>query len=314
MSFLFGGNQEQKVELGRFSARYRSQHLRLLMAYLGIQFTEREFEPGSWRSFKADLKTKVPATLPYIIDNAGTAKAEYVFDTDAIAQHLCQKKGRQDLLAKNTNDAILMKAARGCINDILEYLISNVLLNPNFQQETPKLLTDKIHPRLRQVSTFLGSKVFLMGDLSVLDFHLYEILCLVEAIHAKTKTFYRPQIALGSSIAQPAPVSSMQASQPVGAPPVGSTYGQPAAPAYGSTLGPAPVGSTYGTPAPTASTFGAPTSAPVVAQDPVVAGLDLYPNLKEYIRRFETIPQVQAFQAKNKAQSWNLAGSPGMQI
>lgn len=308
MAFLFGSsNQEQKVELGRLASRTRSQHLRLLAAYLGIQLVEREFDFGSWRSYKAEVKSKVPATLPYIIDNAGTAKAEQIFETDAIATYLCQKKNRQDLLAKSTQDAILMKAARGSINDVLELIISNVLVNPNAVQDTPKFLIDKIHPKLRQISSFLGSKVFLMGDLSVLDFHLYEILCLVDAVHNKIKTTYRPGLALGASVVGPAPAGGMQSSQ---APPTGSTYGQPAQPAYGSAMGQSVTQPAYG------STLGqpAPVSALPPPPDPVIAGLDLYPNLREYIARFETIPQIQAFHAKNKAIQWALPGAPGLQI
>lgn len=320
MAFIFGGKEAAKLEFAYWESRGRGEHIRLLLEYLGIAYNERNFDPSGWRSVKQSQPSKLPASLPYIIDNIGQGQQEQIFDTDAIANYLCQKKKRFDLLGKNTNEVILLKSARGAINDLFEIVFQGLVMNPSYKDELTKTLLDKIHPKLRQISNFLGTKLFLIGDLTYVDFHLYETLREVDAVFEAYKKLPKPQqLNLGGPGAPqqqaalpppPPPPPALAQSQPIGQPAVGLS--QP----LGSQ--PAP-----GTQAPGAFTFGAPAVAQPVAQlqpspDPLTAGLDLYPNLKEFLARFDQIPQIAALRARHAAEKrtqkpfW--VGTAGLQI
>ena len=89
-----------QVTLGYWKIRGLGQHLRLLLAYTGLEFKDVQYEtPEKWfGEDKPNLAFDFP-NLPYLID--GEFK---LTESSAIAKYIINKSGKTDLLGKNTQD------------------------------------------------------------------------------------------------------------------------------------------------------------------------------------------------------------------
>jgi len=263
--------QSTPLILGYENYRGQGEPIRLLIEYLGLPWTQKVFsDANSSRGDRAGLKTPFQ-NLPYLIDG------DYaVTEQDAIITYLAQKKNRLDLLGRDNDEVIALKTINEVVDDLHIVILrhfADASTNPN-PAEQRHVINHKVAPRIKQISAYLADKAFILGDnLSYGDFKVYELLKLVEVLEAVVPKAVPQPVAPVPTLGGPAPYP--------GAPPF-----QPGPPG-----GPAPVGAPFGAPQPTQP--GAIQQAPPA---PPKHMFEEFPNIGDYCRRFEAIPQVRGYQ------------------
>jgi glutathione S-transferase len=101
---------ERKIELGYWQIKLKGHHIRWLLHYLKSELGgHTEWfpkTPEEWKSKKEELSHLNPlATLPYI-RSADTV----VTRPQAILMAICMKANRNDLLGRNMDEAIEVRA------------------------------------------------------------------------------------------------------------------------------------------------------------------------------------------------------------
>jgi len=264
---FFSSTPATAIIFGYYNTQGRGEHLRLLLEYLGVTYTNKKIANiDQWKSEKSDLKSPFP-NVPYLTDGEVT-----IVESEAIALYLCYKKNRLEMLGRNNDEVVMLRAARGVINDIWDVAHREILFNPNVAFEGKKILDERLHPKLKQLSNYLGSNQFLLGDVvSYVDFHFFVTLCLIQEIE---------------KVLPKAPVAGAPA-QPGQAPQIGGvTQSQMGAPAMGSP---------YGNQLPMAQSSTNPTGQPTTLVPPQPPLEEAYYNLGQYIQRFNSIPQIAAY-------------------
>ena len=123
--------------------RGRAQVPRLLLAYTGMKFTNKQYtSPEQW--FGGDKQTlglNFP-NIPYLID--GKLK---ITETEAICRYIVKRSGNLQLLGKNLADEAMVDTMTGVIGDITTSILE-ICFNPKFNEEKAKVFSDKVKPKL----------------------------------------------------------------------------------------------------------------------------------------------------------------------
>ncbi|NP_990421.1 glutathione S-transferase 2 [Gallus gallus] len=162
------------VTLGYWDIRGLAHAIRLLLEYTETPYQERrykagpapDFDPSDWTNEKEKLGLDFP-NLPYLID--GDVK---LTQSNAILRYIARKhnmcgeteveKQRVDVLENHLMD-LRMAFARLCYS-------------PDFEKLKPAYL-EQLPGKLRQLSRFLGSRSWFVGDkLTFVDFLAYDVL------------------------------------------------------------------------------------------------------------------------------------------
>nr|VZI25974.1 unnamed protein product [Spirometra erinaceieuropaei] len=158
------------IQLGYWSIRGLAQPIRLLLEYVGEDYQEKRFEKTDiekWKEMKYTLGIGFP-NLPYIID--GDVKLS---QSSVILRYLGEKHGLGGKGAKEQAEIAMAEAA---IKD-LRIAFSRIAYSPNYEEERPGFMP-KFEKGIEDISTYLGSKKWLIGDnITYADFVLYENLC-----------------------------------------------------------------------------------------------------------------------------------------
>lgn len=173
-----------RVILGYWKMRGLGQHLRLLLAYTGLEFEEVQYESKEkWvNGDKVALGLEF-ANLPYLID--GDFK---LTESSAIAKYIIKRAGRTELLGRNPVDAAKVNNIIGTLSDALSDIRT---LFWTKDHEVLKLgHLEKARAKLDALKQFVGEKDFALGYLTLADFHLAEDLYYFETFFAGEKDNY----------------------------------------------------------------------------------------------------------------------------
>ncbi|KAL4478045.1 hypothetical protein ABPG72_013484 [Tetrahymena utriculariae] len=175
--------------LGYWGFRGLAQPIRLLLAYLGIQYTNKAYyTPEEWfGNDKNELGLDFP-NIPYLID--GEIK---LTESSAIPIYLIRKHKRNDLLGFSDDGSYSEKEVRvaqlvGVIKDLFKEL-TGLCFNPDFKNIKDKLYTDKIEIMVKRLVAYLGDKEFLLGTLTFADFIFYEALSYIRHIYPQANIY-----------------------------------------------------------------------------------------------------------------------------
>lgn len=156
-----------KPSVGYWDIRGLAQPIRLLLAYLNIDFEDVCFQDAdSWFSKKFEMGLDFP-NIPYYIDDE--VKLTQTF---AILRHLARKHNMDGKTEKELIDISLMEEmARD-----LAMGFARVAYNENCETLKPDYIKTAT-VQLKQVAEFLKNRKYAAGDrLTYVDFWVYEVL------------------------------------------------------------------------------------------------------------------------------------------
>ncbi|KAL4432936.1 hypothetical protein ABPG74_014450 [Tetrahymena malaccensis] len=174
--------------LGYWGIRGLAQPIRFLLAYLGVQYTNKAYtNPEEWfGKDKNELGLDFP-NIPYLLD--GDVK---VTESSAIPIYLIRKHKKNELLGSSADGSYSEKEVRvaqviGYIRDLFKEL-TGLCFNPDFKNLKDKLYTDKVELFVKRLVAYLGDKEYLIGTLTYADFIFYEALSYIRHIYPQAIT------------------------------------------------------------------------------------------------------------------------------
>ncbi|KAA0200671.1 Tyr p 8 allergen [Fasciolopsis buskii] len=152
-----------------FPTLKRAQPIRLLLEYLGENYTENKYGPrdvAKWQEEKSNIDLDFP-NLPYYMDGDF-----HLTQSIAIIRYIADKHNQ---LGKDPRERASISMLEGVILD-LRSAISTMAYSPQLEEEKRKLV-EKLPDSLKKFEQFLGDKQFLLGNKPIyIDFMLYEAL------------------------------------------------------------------------------------------------------------------------------------------
>ncbi|KAL4478046.1 hypothetical protein ABPG72_013485 [Tetrahymena utriculariae] len=174
--------------LGYWSFRGLAQPIRFLLAYLGVQYTDKHYTKGEdwFENDKKNLGMDFP-NIPYFIDNDIK-----ISESSAIPFYIIKKYNKSELLGQNADGSynereIKVQQVIGVIKDINKELMG-LCFNPDFANAKDKVYNEKLSVGLKKLTDFLGNKEFLLGSLTYADFLFYETLSYYKHIFPQSIT------------------------------------------------------------------------------------------------------------------------------
>jgi len=175
-----------KPVLGYWNIRGYVHHIRLLLAYLGVDYEDRVYDQGNAGEFNRETwfeKEKFHMgldfpNLPYWVD--GDVK---MTESKAILRHLARVND-PTLMGKN-NDEIRELETLECVAwDLCELLVRCVY---DYTEARIQNYDEMLPQKLEQMSKYLGDKKWFTGDIiKYADFTIYEMLT--------QQKFYKPDV------------------------------------------------------------------------------------------------------------------------
>lgn len=162
---------QSNIVLGYWNIRGRAQPIRLLLEYLEVKYTEKRYkDPIEWfEKDKHALNLDFP-NLPYLIEDT-----KKITETFTIMRYLCIKHNRRDLLGRTDDHDIKLSTLQGVLSDLINDTYS-LCCDDSFYQTKDEFFLSKLRPKLSGFSKMLGLNDFLIGQLSYLDFVLFEMI------------------------------------------------------------------------------------------------------------------------------------------
>jgi glutathione S-transferase len=168
--------ENNKLIIGYWAIRGIAQVPRLLLAYTGLPFTQKNYtDREEWTNKdKQSLGLPFP-NLPYLID--GNVK---LTESEAISWYIIERSSKRELEGKSLPDRGLIGNINGVLGDIQSETFK--LVSGKSAEEKEKTFTDKIKAKYDNVYKFLGDKDWLLGYLTFSDFKLSESINYLEAV------------------------------------------------------------------------------------------------------------------------------------
>ena len=166
------------MEFGYWTFQGRAEFIRWIIAYLALDVKEvnpKDFEEWFQVTKKELGKFNPFINLPYFRDgNFVTA------ETDAVANAICLKAGREEMLGKGTMDSITVTSIRSILRDLKSFgfaLTSRT--GEDLAANLPGEYEKKVVPKLKALSTHLVNggpdRPFLMYYVTIPDFEMTHI-------------------------------------------------------------------------------------------------------------------------------------------
>lgn len=168
------------IVLGYWNIRLKAHHLRLLLHYIGLEYTEwHPQDITDWRRKKDQLYRLNPlVTIPFYKEGDLV-----VSKTGAMAMAICMRAGRKDLIGNTPQKLVLIRTLQSSIGVVMNYLMNCTLRSKEDILQSWKTDYSKlVRPELSKLSTFLGSQNFLLGEVTIADFELNHMIGLFKAI------------------------------------------------------------------------------------------------------------------------------------
>eukprot|EP01017_Pseudomicrothorax_dubius_P051264 TRINITY_DN9837_c0_g1_i1.p1 TRINITY_DN9837_c0_g1~~TRINITY_DN9837_c0_g1_i1.p1 ORF type:complete len:200 (+),score=26.74 TRINITY_DN9837_c0_g1_i1:115-714(+) len=156
----------------------------LLLEYLGATYERKVYKSREEFQEEAGKFDYNYINIPYIKDGD-----RVVARTEPIAYYLCQKFGRKELLGKDQQEIVTLRAVCGQYGDLFWDFEPYVLDPTSPLQNREKVVLYKFHPRLRRLSNCLKDKEFFLGEITFIDFYLAS---LIKWMKATDEEFLKP--------------------------------------------------------------------------------------------------------------------------
>ena len=167
------------MEFGYWGFKGLGEIPRMTAAYLKLETTE--YNPASreeWAQKKPTLGADFP-NLPYLKDGDFV-----VSESSAIPVYLALKAKREDLLGKDIKEQTQVRQVEGVLTDVKTQLLKGLFGEGDKKPEFEKLFSEGgvIHTKLTLLSKFLGTKDYLIGHITLVDFFLVWVVENVQAL------------------------------------------------------------------------------------------------------------------------------------
>lgn len=157
------------ITLAYWAIRGLGQIPRLLLAYTGLKFTEKQYTaPDQWFGADKDTLGLPFPNLPYLLQ--GDFK---LTESSAIANYIAVIGNKPELLGKTPQDQAVVNEILGVLGDIFTPTVQ-LCFNEKFDEEKEKVFTDKVRGKAEQIYKFLQGKEWTLGYLTLVDFKLAE--------------------------------------------------------------------------------------------------------------------------------------------
>eukprot|EP00922_Rhytidocystis_sp_ex-Travisia-forbesii_P022437 GHVS01032847.1.p1 GENE.GHVS01032847.1~~GHVS01032847.1.p1 ORF type:complete len:235 (-),score=26.39 GHVS01032847.1:102-806(-) len=171
---------ENMLEIGYWKIRGFAQPIRLLLEYCKLPWrdTRYELQPmegGQWdRREWTDVKFKLGfdlPNLPWLVD--GSLK---LTESTAILRHIARKY-KPELLGTNIDEMARVEMVTGVLVDYRDTIVGVCYRDTaNFRSNLDNWVAKVAPTFLQSFSNYLKNKHFLVGEITVADFLLYELL------------------------------------------------------------------------------------------------------------------------------------------
>lgn len=172
-----------EITVGYWGIRGLGQSIRLLLAYTGLKFTEKQYNaPEEWFGKDKDSLGLAFPNLPYLIQ--GDFK---LTESTAIVHYVPLIGNKPELLGKTIEDQALVNQILGVLSDIFTPTVQ-LCMNEKFNEEKEKVFAEKVKSKADHIHKFINGKEWALGYLTVVDFKLAEAMEYLQGIwpeHAK---------------------------------------------------------------------------------------------------------------------------------
>jgi len=176
-------NEGSIPEMGYWGFKGRAEPIRILLAYLNVNYTEASFT-NNWPAKKDEILAtgQVFANLPYYRDING-----YVCETQAILEYIPRSMRVLDLLGKSEDDKVTVTMLWGVLGDLHSNFFARY--STSISEESAKKDFEetwkeggKFWTKLKGLSDRLTSNNgFLMVYITIPDFIMFDLMALMDA-------------------------------------------------------------------------------------------------------------------------------------
>lgn len=181
-----------KLVLGYWPIRGLAERIRLLLEYFGLEYEQvfyLESNEDQW--FKVDkpkmLSSNPALNLPYLIHGD-----KVISESTAILVYLCHHAKRLDLLGRDADEQVLLATVYGIYKDFHPNLSRMVYeTNPkDTWEDALKAFGEKADVYLKKLSGLLGTKEYICGGLTWIDFVLADMFQALRQMSSSLFTHY----------------------------------------------------------------------------------------------------------------------------
>ena len=179
----------EKIELGYWGIRGRGQTPRLLLSYVGADWTDKIYkDAGEWfGGAKHSLGLDFP-NLPYLIK--GDIK---ITESSAIIRFIGGMK--PELLGNNEKDRAHVDMIMSMLDDIHNPTFS-LFFSPNYEQAKGGLYDNKLKPKIKDLIKFIDGKKFSFNYPTIVDFKIAEAVNYLEKLYPEHKEDYQALLVI----------------------------------------------------------------------------------------------------------------------
>lgn len=165
-----------KVKLAYWGIRGLAQIPRLLLGYSGIDFEDYHYTNGdNWfKDDKLNLGLNFP-NLPYLIDGEFN-----ITESAAINRYIIKRWGQSELLGKDLQDNARIESFLSILTEI-SAAIRGLFFNKDHETARAEVLK-KYAAKLDELNKYVGEKDFVLGYLTLADFHVAEDSYYIETV------------------------------------------------------------------------------------------------------------------------------------
>jgi len=167
------------VVFGYWDCQGSNEHIRHLLAYLGISYQSDDVTQEKWFSGGNNALGLEFPNLPYLLD-----EKRKLTESKAIVQYICQRSNRPDLLGKTPKDHTYLATLHHASGDLTSCYFP-IITNPNYNVADLRTAAEgqKLGGVLEKFSKTLGDKEYFTGYLTVFDIKFASMFHVIRSIY-----------------------------------------------------------------------------------------------------------------------------------